>query len=592
MSAARLRSGVSAAALVAAAGLVPAGARAGDEAALRFVDEAAARGLSWVSRCGDPARKRYILETIGFGCALFDKDGDGDLDAFLLDAGRLLPPESGDPLDSDWRPALDGCCRLYENDGRGRFTDVTEASGAGLRAFASGVTAVDHDGDGDVDLFVTCWGADHLLENDGAGRFQDVTQRAKLSDPYWSVGAAFFDADGDGDLDAYLGNYVAMAVARDPKVWRKVDCPWFDIPTICGPKGMVAEPDSLFLNEGDGTFRDAGRESGVGAAEPRYALGVVAFDHDLDGDLDVYVGNDSRGNYMFDNDGNGRFTESGDLFGCSVSRNGVAQASMGIAVGDLDGNGFLDLAVTNFSHDDNTIYANQGGGNFLDVTSRMPFGPPSYFSLGWGTEFVDFDLDGDLDFFVANGHVYPEADLRAPELSYKQQNRVYRNDRGTLVDVTEQAGPGLARKASFRGAAFGDVDGDGDVDVLVTALDESPSLLVNQRVEPARAAAAEPARAPHWLLLSLQGSGRNRAAVGARVVAECGGTRQLRQLRAGGSFASSSDPRVHFGLGALASLDRLTITWPGGRTQTFEKVAADRALFLREGGELVERSKP
>jgi len=565
----------------------PAGAQQ-PAAAISFTEEAAARGVTWTNHCGEPQRKRYLLEAIGNGCALFDMDGDGDLDLFLADACGIAPGAGDDPLDRDWVERLDGQCRLLENVGGGRFADVTAESGAGLRAFAQGVTAADYDGDGDLDLYVTCWGPNRLLENDGRGRFTDVTERAGVGDPRWSVGAAFFDADGDGDLDLYVGNYFAMAVARDPACWRKVDCPFLDLPAACGPKGMVPEPDRFYVNQGDGTFRDASASSGILAAAPSYSLGVVAFDHDLDGDVDVYVGNDSRSNHLFENDGRGRFTETADLYGCGVSRNGVAQASMGVAVGDLDGNGFPDLAVTNFSHDDNTVYHNLGGGSFLDVTSRMRFGTAAYLSLGWGVEFVDFDHDGDLDLFVANGHVYPEADRRAPELAYLQRNRVYRNDGGTLVDVTDAAGPGLARRASHRGAAFGDVDGDGDVDVVVMTQNEAPSVLVNQCAESAGGSAA----ARHWLLLELQGAGRNRFAVGARVVAETGGRRLLRQVRTGASFASGSDLRLHFGLGDSAQVDRLTVTWPDGTSDVAERVAADRILVWRQGGAPAERSRP
>ena len=257
--------------------------------------------------------------------------------------------------------------------------------------------------------------------------------------------------------------------------------------------------------------------------------------------------------------------------------------------------------MTNFSHDDKEVYANQGGGNFLDITSRMKFGPSTYLALSWGTEFTDFDDDGDLDLFIANGHVYPEADRRAPELNYRQVNRLYRNDGNVLAEVTAEAGPGLERKASFRGAAFGDVDDDGDIDVLVMTQNEAPSLLVNQLFGGAKPDGSAPAgdgtpapgaARPHWLLLALEGGGANRAAIGARVTAEAGGRKLFRQLRAGASFASSNDPRLHFGLGTAASLDRLTVVWPGGATQTFEKIAVDRIVTLKEGGELVERSRP
>ncbi len=551
---------------------------------LAFVDEAAARGVTGVLTCGDRVKRRYLLECIGCGCALFDKDGDGDLDLFLVDAGTLAPPSDlpagVDPLDVDWKPKKDGTCRLYENDGAGRFTDVTESSGAGLHVFGQGVTAADPDGDGDLDLYVTCWGPNRFLRNDGSGKFVDATREALIGDPHWSVGAAFFDADGDDDLDLYVGNYLAMAVARDPKCWRKVDCPFLDVPAACGPKGMVPEPDSFFRNQGDGTFREASERSGIRDGEARYALGVVAFDHDQDGDIDVYVGNDSRANSLWDNDGRGRFTDIGDLAGVAVSRDGVAQASMGVACGDLDGDGLFDLAVTNFSHDDNTVYRNEGGGSFVDVTARFPFGPKAYLSLGWGTEFVDFDDDGDLDFFVANGHVYPEADVRAPELTWKQQNRVYQQERRTLLDVTDEAGSGMQRRASFRGAAFGDLDGDRDLDAVVMAMDEAPSLLINQ------------GDGRDALLLELrQPGGMNRVAVGARALAEVGGKKLARQVHAGGSFGCSSDLRLHFGLRGATQIDALTVTWPDGSTQRFEKVAGGRTLRLEKGGELVEVEK-
>ncbi|MSR47330.1 MAG: CRTAC1 family protein [Planctomycetes bacterium] len=546
-----------------------------------FTEEAAARGVTWVNHCGDPVKKRYLLECIGCGCALFDKDGDGDLDLYLVDACTIAPPADLapgiDPLDVDWRPQKDGQCRLYENDGTARFTDVTEASGAGVRAFGQGVTAADYDGDDDLDLYVTCWGPNRLLQNDGTGAFTDVTRPAGVADPHWSVGAAFFDADGDDDLDLYVGNYLAMAVARDPKCWRKVDCPFFDTLAACGPKGMVAEPDSFFRNKGDGDFREASERAGIHDHEARYALGVVAFDHDLDGDIDVYVGNDSRANSLWDNDAKGRFFDIGDLSGAAVNRDGVAQASMGVACGDLDGDGLFDLAMTNFSHDDNTVYKNEGGGSFLDVTARHPFGPKAYLSLGWGTEFVDLDDDGDLDLFVANGHVYPEADAKAPELAYKQQNRVYRQERGVLHDVTDAAGQGFERLASHRGAAFGDLDGDRDIDAVVTAMNEPPSVLINHGDGSGNGGRS--------LLLELrQPTGMNRFAIGARVVAKVGDRLLARCVRAGGSFASMSDLRLHFGLGDATKIDHLVVFWPDGTKQEFAEVAGGRKVRLVKGG--------
>jgi hypothetical protein len=352
---------------------------------------------------------------------------------------------------------------------------------------------------------------------------------------------------------------------------------------------MVPEPDTFYVNNGDGTFRDASVESGIRAVPDSFGLGVVAFDYDDDGDQDVYVANDSRPHNLFENDGKGRFTDVGDLMGCALSKSGLAQAGMGVACGDFDGDLDLDLFLTNFSHDDDTLYENEGKNGFFDVTAKHAFGVEAYLSLSWGTEFVDFDDDGDLDLFVANGHVYPEADQRAPELSYAQLNRVYLNEEAHYRDATPFAGPGLARKASFRGAAFGDVDGDGDQDVLVVAQNAAPTLLMNGSA--AIAAVGPAANGAHWLEVSLEGSGMNRFAVGAKVVAEVGTKRLLRTVRAGGSFASSSAGPLHFGLGGATEAARLTVIWPDGKTEVAEHVAGDRRLRWRAGAGPVERAR-
>ena len=539
-----------------------------------FTDEATARGLDVVNHCGSPTNKRYLLEEIGQGCALYDLDGDGDLDAFLVDACTLTPPPEGSK--GDWLPAMDGQCRLYENDGHGRFEDITEAAGVGYRGFGQGVSIADYDNDGDPDLYLTCWGENLLYRNegvrDGTVFFQEVAAEAGVADPYWSVGSCWLDAEGDGDLDLYVVNYFAMALKRDPDCWRKVECPYQGTLTACGPKGMIAEPDRFYENQGDGTFRDRSRESGILGVEARYGLGATTLDYDLDGDVDIYVANDSRGNFLFENDGSGRFLEMADLTGTSLSRGGLPQAGMGVACGDFDGDLDPDLFLTNFSHDYNTLYRNEGGLDFLDVTRRIGFSEVDYFSLGWGTAFLDLDHDGDLDLFVCNGHVYPEADQRGPELSYKQLNRVYVNEAGRVRDVTAQAGPGLTRRASSRGMAVGDVDNDGDLDALIVDLNERPTLLIQEH-----------RGAGHWLQVSLEGVADSRDAVGARVVAQIGASSQVREVRRGGSFASCHDPRLHFGTGAAQVVDRLEIRWPNGEVQVLVQVTADRWIHVTQG---------
>jgi hypothetical protein len=529
-----------------------------------LIDEAPSRGLAGVvNHCGAPIHKRYALEEIGQGCALFDKDGDGDLDLYVVDACGLVPPAKPG---ADWTLDLGGRCTLLENDGRGNFRDVTdEAGAAGLRCFGAGATAADYDGDGDLDLHVTCFGPNRLLNNDGRGRFTDVTEVAGIGDARWSTGAAFFDGDGDGDLDLYVGNYFAMTVARDPDCWNKVDCPYFELKAACGPKGMVPEPDRYWINQGDGTFRDGTEEAGFAAVEPRYALGVVALDVEHDGDQDLYVANDSRGNYLFINDGKGRFSEEADLAGVALSGAGLQQAGMGVAVGDFDNDLDLDLFCTNFSHDDNTLYQNDGSGAFLDVTPRHAWGTETWLALGWGTAFVDFDHDGDQDLFVANGHVYPGADARAPELTYKQRCRAYEQDGGRYRDVTAGVFSAAAPLKSYRGAAFGDVDGDLDVDVVVVAQNEAPALFINSTA----------ARADRCAIgFDLAQEGKNRFAVGARVVIEVGGKRQMRSVQAGGSFQSSSEMTLRFGLGPARTVERAVVIWPDGVEEEARGLAA------------------
>ena len=556
---------------------------------LWFVEDATARGLVAVNHCGAlPEDKRYLVEEIGNGCCLFDADGDGDLDALLVDGCTLVPP--GSPVsapegqlppatEQDWRPAFDGRTVLYSNDGNGRFRDDTENSGIEYRGMGAGAVTADVDDDGDQDVYLTAWGPNRMFRNDGSGRFEDVSTVSGAADPRWSVGACFLDADRDGDLDLYVANYFALTTERDPDVWRKVDCPHYDMEVACGPLTMVGEPDAFFFNRGDGTFEDRTAESGVGSVEARYSLGVVAFDQEGDGDTDVYVANDSRGNYLFFNDGAGVFEEWADLAGVSLNEKGIAQAGMGIGLGDYDNDLDLDLFLTNFSYDDNTLYRNDGDDTWLDVTKRMKFGTASYFALGWGTDFVDFDLDGDLDLFVSNGHIFPEADARAPELTYLQPNRVFENVAGVFEDATDRSGPGLQKRASSRGAAFGDVDRDGDVDVLLVEMNEPPSLLINLR---------DPDDS-EIVVVTVEGRGTNRDAVGTRIEAHFTDHRQMQEVRRGHSFASCNGPALHFGTGGGA-LEKLVVHWADGETEILDQLAEGTWIHLRRGERPAVRS--
>ena len=563
---------------------------------LYFTEEAGARGLNGRNHCGaEPDSKRYLVEEIGQGCALFDADGDGDLDAFIADGCGLLAPGSDRPggipaewfpdaTAEDWFPAFDGKSRLYANDGGGQFEDVSDTAGVAYPGMACAPLGADLDGDGDAEIYLTAWGANRLYRNDGELEFSDVSEESGTADRHWSAGACLLDADRDGRLDVYVVNYFSLSTAGDPEIWEKIDCPHLDLAVACGPKTMVAEPDSLFRNLGELKFEDVSDTSGIRSADARYGLGVVALDCDVDGDTDIYVANDSRGNYLWTNDGSGKFEEYADFLGLSLSADGVPQAGMGVGCADFDDDLDQDLFLTNFAYDDNTLYRNDGATLFRDISRRAGFGPAPYFDLGWGTDFADFDHDGRLDLFVANGHIFPEADERAPELAYAQLNRLFRQDEsGLFPDHTALAGPGFAEPSPTRGAAFGDVDHDGDLDLLLVQLNLPPSLLINHQ-RPADGGFA---------LLELIAQGDNGAAIGAQVVVEFGGRKRRLEVRAGSSFASQHDRRLHVGTGASENIDLISITWPDGNTQEHRNVPVGTSYVIRQSdGSIQDRTQP
>ncbi len=513
----------------------------------RFVDRAREAGLTTVSWCGRP-EKPHLLESGGCGIALFDYDGDGDLDAYVLSGWRL----EGDRVVEKGRNAL------YRNRGDGTFEDVTEKAGVGDDGWACGVAVGDVDGDGRPDLFVTNFGPDVLFRNRGDGTFERAKDPPSVDG--WSTGAVFFDADGDGDQDLFVAGYVKATL--DEVLAAKPTLDWKGAKVMFGPFGLEGEANRFFRNEGGGRFVDATKEAGLADVGLYFSFGVAAADLDGDGDLDLYVANDSNPNYLYRNDGKGRFEEVGLWSGAALSGEGKAQAGMGIAVGDFDGDLRPDLFVTNFAEDSCTLYRNLGRLAFADVTVKAGLKEPTFLPLSWGTALADFDLDGDLDLFVANGHIYPQADANPKSgTTYRQRNLLFENEGGRFTDVTAAAGPGLAVVESSRGVAAGDVDGDGDVDLLVSNVDAPPTLLVNEC--PRRGA---------WLLVDAPGA--------LRVVAEVGGRRIARDAVFGGSFCSASDPRFHFGLGPASRVDRLTVTWPDGGTSVREAVPVDRAIRI------------
>jgi hypothetical protein len=526
-----------------------------------FVDVAEQAGLTAVLYCGGTS-KDHILESVGSGAAWIDYDRDGWPDIYLVNGWALDEEPS--------QVRIKGRNVLYRNKGDGTFEDVTDRAGVGDDGWGCGVCAADFDNDGLVDLYVTNFGPNRLYRNKGDGTFEEVGERAGVADPGWGAGAAFFDADGDGDLDLYVANYIDATLedvlaARRTTVFRE------KVKVMAGPFGLRGGRDRFFRNKGDGTFEDATDTAGMTDTAESYGLGVLASDLDLDGDVDVYVANDSNPNFLYRNEGNGTFTEIGSWSGAGLSGEGIAQAGMGVDAADLDGDGLPEIFVTNFTSDTATLYRNLGGLFFQDESVSQRLKAMTYHVLKWGCGFLDADCDGDLDIAFVNGHIYPQVD-EAPELkeTYCQLPIFLRNDRGVLTDVSRQAGPGFQVARSMRGLAVADYDRDGDLDLLVTAIDAPPLLLRN-----------DTPRAGHWVEVRLL----NRfggPAINARAALSAGGQTQVRELRSGSSYASQNDLVLHFGLGPADRVEALEVTWPGGRTTTLRDQRVDRTIEVRE----------
>jgi hypothetical protein len=526
----------------------------------RFVDVAREAGLTTILYCGG-TDKDHILESTGTGAAFIDYDEDGRLDIFLVNAWSLDEEPS--------RVRVRGRNALYRNLGGGRFQDVTERAGVGGDQWGSGVCAGDYDNDGHVDLFVSSFGPSRLYRNRGDGTFEQVAERAGVAEAGWGAGAAFFDADGDGDLDLYMARYIdatmeEVLAARRTSTWRN------KVKVMAGPFGLRGGRDRFFRNNGDGTFRDATREAGMEDVAESYGLGVLATDLDNDGDVDVYVANDSNPNFLYRNEGDGRFTEIGSWSGAGLSGDGVAQAGMGVDAADFDGDGLQEILVTNFARDHATLYKNLGNLMFQDISAGLRLKEMTYETLKWGCAFFDFDLDGDVDIVIANGHIYPQVD-QDPELkeSYRQKMILLRNDGGRLTDVSRIAGPGMQVEASARGLAVGDYDDDGDLDLLVTTIDAPPLLLRN-----------DTPRSGHWLKLRLLNR-HGSPAINARAMISAGGVTQIRELRSGSSHQSQNALELHFGL-AQSKIDTLEVVWPGGGRSVLRGLAVDCTMTVRE----------
>jgi hypothetical protein len=528
----------------------------------QFVDVAAEAGLKTVLYCGGPD-KDHILESVGSGAAFLDYDGDGRLDVYLVNAWALDEEPS--------RVRLKGRNALYHNRGDGTFEDVTDRAGVADESWGCGVSVADYDNDGRVDLFVTNFGPDRLYRNRGDGTFEQVAERAGVADPGWNSGSAFFDADGDGDLDLYVASYIECTM--DEALAAKRSIMWRDtVKVLVGPFGLRGGRDHFYRNNGDGTFSDATDEVGMTDTAESYGLGVLASDLDLDGDIDVYVANDSNPNFLYRNEGNGTFTEIGTWSGAGLSGEGAAQAGMGVDAADIDGDGLPEILVTNFAQDSATIYRNHGELMFTDESAAQGLKTITREALKWGCAFFDYDLDADVDAAIVNGHIYPQVDS-APALneSYKQLPFLLRNDNGKLVDVSRKAGPGFQKAVSARGLAVGDYDDDGDPDLLVTAIDSPPLLLRNDT----------PRAGNHWVKLRFLNR-HGSPAIGARAIITAGGKAQTREVRSGSSYQSQNATDIHLGLGHSDTIKTVEVRWPGGGKSLHRQVPADRTTTIRE----------
>jgi hypothetical protein len=519
---------------------------------LQFVDVTAKSGIGFVHQSGASPEK-YMVETFGSGVAWIDYDNDGFVDLYFVNGA----PGAANAL-------------YHNNKGDGTFTDVTRQTGVaadGNRAYKTGVAVGDIDGDGYLDLYVTAFGPNILFRNNRNGTFTDVTASAGVAGgpDEWSTSTGFFDFDRDGDLDLYVVNYLDFHLDDNPYCGLKK--PGYRM--YCNPTIFDGKADRLFRNNGDGTFTDVSKEAGI-ANPAGKGLGVTFCDFDRDGDTDIYVANDLVRNFLYRNNGDGTFVDVAYGAGVGFDVNGKPQAGMGVDCGDVDGNGFPDLFVTNFSEELNALYKNLGGGLFEDVSASAGMGS-SFAPLGFGTKLFDADNDGDLDIHVTNGHVIDNVKLYTPGFTYAQKDLLYENVAGRFRDVSAQAGPAFQEERVGRGLAVADFDNDGDLDVIISSLGQRPALLRN-----------DTARKGNWLLIRAQGSKGNTFGLGATVRVETSEGVQTREINNVASYLSSSDVRLHVGLGNAKVVRQLDVTWPSGTKQVLKDVAVNQVLTIKE----------
>ena len=533
-----------------------------------FTDIAEQAGLRHPSIYGAVETKRFILETNGCGTGLIDFDRDGWLDALVLSGTRL---EASSRREMSWGAADRPLSRLYRNKHDGTFEDVTGRVGLDRVGWASSVCAGDYDNDGWTDLFVTYYGHNVLYRNVAGTRFADVTRDAGLetTTARWGSGCSLLDYDRDGDLDLFVANYLRFDLATAAEPGQGANCMWKGVPVNCGPKGLPADTNLFYRNNGNGTFTDVSVASRIAGVTGRYPMTALATDLDDDGWTDIYVASDSTASIHYRNNRDGTFTDVALQSGTAFSEQGNPQAGMGAALGDVNGDGRLDLLKTHFADDIPALYQALGRGLFEDVAVPVGLNVQNR-HVEWGAGLPDLDNDGRADVLYVTGHVYPEVERVLPQYPHRGPRVVFRNlGKGRFADVTAESG-GSARPRSSRGAAFGDVDNDGDIDVLVLNMNEPPSLLRNDY-----------RGRNHWLTIQLNGA-VNKSALGAVVVTSARGITQARAVVSQSSYFSHDDLRLHFGLGDAASADRVEVRWPGGSVQSLDNVRGDRVLTISE----------
>ena len=547
------------------------------EIGVSFINVARESGLNAKTIFGGEHKNKYLLETTGCGVAFYDYDNDDWLDIFLVNGWRLEGfPKGQEPVS-----------HLFKNNRDGTFTDVTSKSGLIHYGWGQGVCVGDYDNDGFDDIYITSFGKSVLYHNNGNGTFTDVTEKAGVgtNGKRWNTGCAFVDYDRDGHLDLFIANYIDLDLATAP-LPESGPCVYKGVLVACGPPGLIGGKNILFHNNGDGTFSDVSERAGVLQANGTFGLGVLTADFNNDGWPDIYVANDSTASALYENKKNGTFSDVAMEAGCALSADGKPQAGMGVSAADYDLDGNLDIVKTNFAGDTPSLYHNLGGGNFEDATFTAGLGKHTQY-LGWGCGFFDMDNDGWPDILICNGHVYPEVEQLRTEAGYPQQKILYRNLRnGHFEDVSSQGGPGIMTPVASRGAAFGDFDNDGDIDVVVNTVNDFPQLLrCDSRLE------------NNWLKIKTIGTKSNRSGIGARlrcVTHPPGETKphsQIDEVRSGGSYISQNDLRVHFGIGKAEKVELLEIRWPSGAVDTLKDVKPNQMIVVKEGEGIVRSVK-